>query len=110
MRLLPRHPTRNTDPNSEQSTTDMSIETVVPPDETPATHCPYCGRPFSREQLCTLHIGNSHRNEWTETEREKFEDAYETESDELFVYHLKVIAALVFIFFAFAYVYVFVWI
>ncbi|WP_248903950.1 HNH endonuclease [Halocatena marina] len=86
------------------------IETTVPPDETPATHCPYCGRPFPTEQLSTLHIGDVHQTEWTGTEHEAYEDVYQTESDELFIYHLKVIAALVFVFFGFSYVYVFVWI
>lgn len=105
----PLQPTR--EPDSEPTPTEngSEFETDVPPDETP-THCPYCGCPFATERLCTLHLGDSHRDEWTETEREAFEDAYETESDELFVYHLKVIAALVFVFFAFSYVYVFVWI
>lgn len=57
-----------------------------------------------------LHLGDSHQDEWTETEHEEYEDAYKTESDALFIYHLKVIGALVVLFFAFMYTYVFVWI
>jgi hypothetical protein len=113
-------PTENaeTEPNQSTESTDSTnsahstaeIEMAVPSDETPSAHCPYCGRPFATEQLCVLHLGDSHQDEWTDMEREEHEDAYKTESDELFIYHLKVIIVLVFTFFAFAYTYVFVWI
>lgn len=84
------------------------VATVVPPDASPA-RCPYCGRPFPTEQLCTLHLGERHRSEWTEEERERYESAYDTETNELFIFHLKVIGALVVTFFSFTYTYVFVW-
>ena len=102
----PNQPDQSTD--STQST--IEIEMAVPPDETPSARCPYCDRPFATEQLCVLHLGDSHQDEWTETEREEYEDAYRSESDALFIYHLKVIGALVVLFFAFMYTYVFVWI
>lgn len=85
------------------------VKTVVPPDQSPATHCPYCGRPFGTEQLCALHLGEHHRTEWTDDERECYENAYDTETDELFILHLKVVGALVLTFFAFSYAYMFVW-
>lgn len=100
--------TQNAENEPTRSTTE--IEMTVPSDETPAVHCPYCGRPFVTEQLWMLHLGDSHQDEWTETEREEHEEAYKTESDALFIYHMKVIVALVVLFFAFMYTYVFVWI
>jgi hypothetical protein len=96
--------------SSQSTQSTAEIEMAVPPDETPSAHCPYCDRPFATEELCVLHLGDSHQDEWTETEREEHEDAYKTESDALFIYHMKVIIALVVLFFAFMYTYVFVWI
>lgn len=111
-------PTQNADPDQSTDATQSTnptqstaeIEMAIPSDETPAARCPYCGRPFATEQLCILHLGDSHRDEWTEIEQDEHEDAYKTESDELFIYHMKVIITLVILFFAFVYTYVFVWI
>ncbi|MFB6152960.1 MAG: C2HC-type zinc finger protein [Halodesulfurarchaeum sp.] len=82
--------------------------TTVPPDEEPAARCPYCNRPFATDRLATLHLGETHPSELSEAEREAVIAARDEESDDLFVLHLKVIAALVVVFFAIAYLYVFV--
>lgn len=69
--------------------------TRVPDDETPAARCPHCDRPFPSEQLHDLHVGQVHSDSCTEAERTAFEAATDEERDDLFVYHLKIIAALV---------------
>lgn len=69
-------------------------ETEVPAGETPTARCPYCDRPFTTERAHALHIGEAHRNEWTETEGKTYEQALDNESDELFVFHLQVVVAL----------------
>lgn len=85
------------------------VKTVIPAEESPSARCSYCGHPFTTERLCTLHLSERHRQEWTEAEQERYESAYDTESDELFVLHVKVVGALVVTLFAFTYVYAFVW-
>jgi hypothetical protein len=92
-----------------QPDADIDAPIHVPNDETPATRCPYCGRPFRTESLGALHLGERHSERLSEDERTAYEEAVDAEGDELFVYHLKVTAALVLLFFAFAYAYTFVW-
>lgn len=67
-------------------------ETAV--DETPAEQCPYCGRPFPSAHLHALHLGEAHLEDCTEAERDAYEGARDEETDELFVFHLKVIGAI----------------
>lgn len=69
-------------------------ETRVPDGKTTA-RCPYCDRPFRTERSRALHLGETHREEWTDEERSSYEAAEDSEADDLFVFHLKVIAALV---------------
>lgn len=66
----------------------------VPDDETPA-RCPHCGRPFRTERLRALHVGDVHDDGWDEDQQSAYESALEAEREDLFVYHLKVVAALV---------------
>jgi len=82
------------------------IDTTIPDGATPE-RCPHCGRPFPTGRLRDLHVGERH--DPTEGERAAYESAREAESDELFVYHLKIVAAMVVLFFAFSYGYLFVW-
>ncbi|WP_132058740.1 DUF7410 domain-containing protein [Halorussus amylolyticus] len=79
-------------------------ELRIPEGETPA-RCPHCGRPFRSERLRALHLGESHPEICTGDERAAYDDAREDEDDDLFIYHLKVVAALVglYAFFVFAY-------
>lgn len=67
-------------------------ETVVPPDENPP-RCSRCDRPFTTERARNLHLGTRHED-LTEREQEAYRAARDDEGDELFLYHLKVIAAL----------------
>jgi hypothetical protein len=69
-------------------------ETAVPPGEEPAATCPYCSRPFRDGGRCALHVGARHPERCTEAEQAAYESAREAEGDELFTYHLGVIAAL----------------
>lgn len=66
----------------------------VPDGETPA-RCPHCRRPFRTARLRDLHVGDVHPDEWTDDQRAAYESARESERDDLFLYHLKAIAALV---------------
>lgn len=79
-------------------------EIRVPESETPA-RCPHCGRPFRNERTRALHLGEVHSEVCTDDQRAAYEDAREEENDDLFIYHLKVVAALVglYAFFVFAY-------
>ena len=58
--------------------------------------------------LLPLHVGERHADDCTADERAAYEDAYDAESDDLFIYHFKVIAAIVVLFFGFTYLYAFV--
>lgn len=66
----------------------------VPDGEEPAAICDRCDRPFPTQGHHDLHLGEVHADDLTDAERERHEEAVEAETDELFVYHLKVIAAL----------------
>lgn len=76
----------------------------VPDEETPV-RCPHCGRPFRTERLRALHVGDVHDDELTDDEREAVESALEAEREDLFIFHLKVVASLVglYAFFFFTY-------
>jgi hypothetical protein len=69
-------------------------ETAVPEGETPATTCPYCDRPFARERHGVLHVVETHPDRATDAERAAYDAEREEESDDLFVYHLKVMFGL----------------
>lgn len=74
-----------------------------------AERCPYCGRPFATDHLRTLHVGERHGETMTDEEAEAYAQADDQESDDLFLFHLKVLGALSFIMFLFVYSYSFVW-
>jgi hypothetical protein len=74
--------------------TPVNPEIAVPEGEAPATRCPYCGRPFARRRHGVLHVVEAHPERATETEREAYDAVHDEESDDLFVYHLKVMFAL----------------
>lgn len=79
-------------------------ELRVPDGERPA-RCPHCGRPFRTDDLRALHLGEAHPEGCTDDELAAYESARERENEDLFVYHLKVVGALValYAFFLFAY-------
>jgi len=68
--------------------------TRVPADET-AVRCPHCDRPLPSERLRDIHVGEVHPDTCSVDEREAYEAASDEERDDLFVYHLKIISALV---------------
>ncbi|WP_440989817.1 DUF7410 domain-containing protein [Haloarchaeobius baliensis] len=74
--------------------TDSPPTFHVPDGEEPAAVCERCGQPFPTQDHHDLHLGEVHADELDDTERERYEEAVEAETDELFVYHLKVIAGL----------------
>lgn len=69
-------------------------ETAVPDGETPEATCPYCDRPFRRERYQVLHVVEAHADRATAGEHEAYDAVLDEESDDLFIYHLKVLFAL----------------
>ncbi|WP_267642749.1 hypothetical protein [Haloarchaeobius amylolyticus] len=88
------HPRPAESPPAERSVQQPETGTTVRDDETVAARCRHCGRPFPDEQLHALHLGERHEDDLTAEEYETFAQARDEEDDELFLYHLKVIAAL----------------
>lgn len=74
-----------------------------------AERCPYCGRPFVTAHLRTLHLGEEHPEAMSEAEAKRYAAADDQESDDLFIFHIKVLAVLTLIMFVFLYSYTFVW-
>lgn len=68
--------------------------TRVPADEDPAASCPYCERPFRSVHARDLHVGESHEDEVTERDRDRYEQALETERDDLWLFHAKAVIGL----------------
>jgi hypothetical protein len=83
-----------TDRATDDPSDRVRPETRVPEGETPTATCPYCERPFTERRLRDLHVGASH-DDITAEERESYEAARDDEGDDLFVYHLMIIGALV---------------
>lgn len=78
------------------------------PDDADPVRCPYCNRPFRSKQLQALHLDETHPDEISERQAEEIATAQDTEADAMFVFHLKVIGALVLVFMFFAYLWAFV--
>jgi len=87
-------PRERADPTGADPRTHSQPAFEVPTGEEPAATCDRCGRPFPTTTYHDLHLGEVHADELSEREQERYEDAIEAETDELFVYHLKVIAGL----------------
>jgi hypothetical protein len=69
-------------------------ETTVRADETVAAACPHCERPFAAVEARDLHVGEVHGAACSPGEWDAYEAAREAERDDLFYYHLRVVAAL----------------
>jgi hypothetical protein len=67
--------------------------TEVPEGEEPI-QCPYCDRPFASVSRRDLHVGEVHADAMTEDEREAYDAAVEAETDEMWLYHFKVVVVL----------------
>lgn len=76
-------------------TSDPSVPgTEVRPGETVAARCPHCDQPFRGERARALHVGERHWDACTDEQRAAYETAREAERDDLFYFHLRVVAAL----------------
>lgn len=80
------------------------IETDVPADDSPA-RCPFCGRPFADETLCTLHQGIAHYDVLDDERRATFAETYEAERESIRLFRLKALAVLVALYFCFLWTY-----
>ena len=76
----------------------MTDETSVPAGAT-AHRCPYCDRPFRREDQRTLHVGLEHYDRMTDAEETAFRETYSEETEELGLYRLKLVGLLVLLYF-----------
>jgi hypothetical protein len=77
---------------------EIPDEYDLPPDADPAV-CGHCGAPFADDDLLSLHRGIDHADALDETERDAFEAAYENEEEELRLFRLKALGALVLLYF-----------
>lgn len=75
------------------------------PADAPTHDCPYCEAVLPTDELLDLHIGVEHEDEASEAELEAYEDTFERESNQVFIYHLKVISLVVAIYFVFLFTY-----
>jgi len=67
--------------------------------------CAYCGQPFASEDLLVLHRGQAHADAIGDDELADFEAAFEAESDELRLFRLKAVGALIVLYFGLLMVY-----
>ena len=72
---------------------DADVDWNVPSGEEPV-RCPRCERPFRTEQYRDLHLAEHGLDSLSDLEREAYRAALDAEDDDLFVFHLKVVAAL----------------
>jgi hypothetical protein len=89
--------------------TDLPRRQTPPPNapEDPAA-CERCGARFVDDRLLALHRGRVHTDELRGGEREAYRDAVEAEQEDIRLFRLKAIAALVAVYFGFILVYAFV--
>lgn len=69
--------------------------------------CPYCGDAFARARHRDLHLGQAHDDVLSAEEREAHEAAAESEREDLRLFRLKALAALVAVYFGFLMLYAF---
>lgn len=87
------HPQSDAAPSPTLEPVDH-LETAVGDGASPAATCTYCGRPFASADAHDLHVGERHADVCTEAERTAAEAAAESERDDLFYFHLRVVAAI----------------
>lgn len=99
-----------TDPTPPQSIPTPAVAPLYEFDvDAEAARCPTCGQPFRTDHLLTLHRGEAHPGTLSEAERAAYDGARDEEDEQLFIFHLKVVAAITLVMFAFIYTYSFVW-
>lgn len=94
------------DPTTPDSAVTTALEYSVDDD---AERCPHCGRPFRNEHLLWLHRGEQHFDALDDDERETYAEVDDEEDDQLFIFHIKVMAAITLVTFVFIYTYSFIW-
>lgn len=67
--------------------------------------CPYCDRQESTPELLALHVGEAHWDSATHGERDRYREAYEHESEQLWRFRLVSVGVLVALYFGFLFVY-----
>ena len=89
---------------------DTLPERSSPPADAPEQPavCEYCGDCFADERLLALHRGRGHRGRLDEAEIDAYREARADERDEVRLFRLKALAALLALYFGFIYVYAFV--
>ena len=75
------------------------------PTSAPRYDCEYCGRPIAREDLRALHRGLEHASQLDDAEVEQFREAYGEEEDDIGMFRLKALAALVLVYFGLLMIY-----
>lgn len=76
----------------------MTLPREIPSDATPA-RCPYCDDAFPDEELLALHVGLDHGDVCTPEERERFEEAFEAETEDVRLFQLQAVGMLVLLYF-----------
>ena len=89
-----------------RTTPERSSPPAGAPDQ-PAV-CEHCGDRFADERLLALHRGRSHREVLTDDESEAYREARADERNDVRLFRLKALAALLALYFGFIYVYAFV--
>ena len=89
---------------------DTLPERSSPPADAPdqPAVCEHCGDCFADERLLALHRGQSHRGRLDEAEIDAYREARADERDDVRLFRLKALAALLALYFGFIYVYAFV--
>jgi hypothetical protein len=111
-------PDTPTSTESDRATTARSEsaatkESSPPPRDTdvgdtgPPYDCSYCDRRFHRKSYLALHRGQEHTRELSTADQAAYEEAREEEAEQLRLFRLQALAALVFIYFGFLLVYAF---
>ena len=78
-----------------------------PTTEDASHECPHCGARFGRAAYRDLHLGQEHEGALDDEQRRAYEDARGAEREELRLFRLKALAALVAVYFGFLIVYAF---
>jgi hypothetical protein len=71
---------------------------AVPSNESPV-ECPYCEHPFPNDEILLLHKGQRHLQELSAAEQSALQDAHERENEQVRMFRLKALAALVLVYF-----------
>jgi len=80
----------------------------IPPDESPAGTCEYCGQPYPTQNRLILHKGVEHLQQLDADEQDAFTATYSDEEAELRTFRLKALGVLVLRYFGFLITYVIV--